>query len=77
MFKVHLHVQDFLVKQHGMEEGAETNVQQQVILCTCVCKCARAHAQTHTHHACIYADFLLRVKCHIAKGEPDPYGSHK
>lgn len=41
MFKVHLHVQDFLVKQHGME-GVETNVQQQV-------NCAHVYANVHVH----------------------------
>lgn len=40
MFKVHLHVQDFLVKQHGMVEGVETNVQQQVNY---------AHVYAHVH----------------------------
>ena len=78
MFKVHLHTQGFLVKQHGMVEGVETNVQQQVNYAHVYAHMhACVYTHTHTHTTYIYTDFLIRVKYHIAKNEPVLYGSHK
>lgn len=58
MFKVHLHMQGFLVKQYGMVEGVETNVQQQVNYAH-VYAHMHAHVCTHTHTPHTYTLIFL------------------